>query len=184
VHVVASSHTVTVFARPVLNDVATGISRFTIIDDVFRDRGRPVSLGVLGMNRGLSLSCQEGSAGCCEAGPRRLEAELSACCMAAVSRSPQISSRACRASRFDGSGMLRRSMAAVTTFWLARPKTGGLTARSSAMRRLTSRALSRAPPPCACAARSCSRVHCSRRRFSRSSSTRSCNSQICSSCIP
>jgi uncharacterized protein (DUF3084 family) len=55
-----------------------------------------------------------------------------------VLRSPRISSRARRASGFDGSGMLRRSMAATTTFWLARPKTGGSTARSSMMRRLTS----------------------------------------------
>jgi hypothetical protein len=55
VHVVASSHTVTVFARAALDDVATGISRFTVVGDVLRDRGRPVPLGMLGMNRGLSL---------------------------------------------------------------------------------------------------------------------------------
>jgi hypothetical protein len=55
VHVVASSHTVTVFARVALDDVATGISRFTVIGDMLRDRGRLVPLGILGMNRGLSL---------------------------------------------------------------------------------------------------------------------------------
>jgi hypothetical protein len=32
-----------------------GVSKFTVVDDVLRGRGRPVSLGVLGMNRGLSL---------------------------------------------------------------------------------------------------------------------------------
>jgi hypothetical protein len=53
--VVASSCTVTVFAPPALNDVVTGISRFTVVDDVFTDRGCLVPLGVLGMNRGLSL---------------------------------------------------------------------------------------------------------------------------------
>jgi hypothetical protein len=53
--VVASSRTVTVFAPPALDDVVTGISRFTVVDDALTDRGRPVPLGVLGMNRGLSL---------------------------------------------------------------------------------------------------------------------------------
>jgi hypothetical protein len=53
--VVGSSCTVIVFAPPALNDVVTGISRFTVVDDAFTDRGRLVPLGVLGMNRGLSL---------------------------------------------------------------------------------------------------------------------------------
>jgi hypothetical protein len=44
-----------VFAPPTLDDVVTGISRFTVVDDAFTDRGRLVPLGVLGMNRGLSL---------------------------------------------------------------------------------------------------------------------------------
>jgi hypothetical protein len=52
---VASSCTVTVFAPSVLDDVVTGISRFMIVDDAFIDRGRLVPLGMLGMNRGLSL---------------------------------------------------------------------------------------------------------------------------------
>jgi hypothetical protein len=43
------------FAPPVLNDVVTRISRFTVVDDALTDRGRLVLLGVLGMNRGLSL---------------------------------------------------------------------------------------------------------------------------------
>jgi hypothetical protein len=48
--VVASSCTVTVFAPLVLDDVFTGISRFTVVDDAFMDRGHLVPLGVLGMN--------------------------------------------------------------------------------------------------------------------------------------
>jgi hypothetical protein len=53
--VVASSCTVIVFAPPALDDVVTGISRFTVVDDALMDRGRPVPLGVLEMNRGLPL---------------------------------------------------------------------------------------------------------------------------------
>jgi hypothetical protein len=53
--VVALSYTVAVFARSALDDVASGISRFTVVKDVLRDGDRPVPLGVLGMNRGLSL---------------------------------------------------------------------------------------------------------------------------------
>jgi hypothetical protein len=53
--VVASSCTVTVFAPPALDDVVTSISRFIVVDDAFTNRGRLVPLGVLGMNRGLSL---------------------------------------------------------------------------------------------------------------------------------
>jgi hypothetical protein len=44
-----------VFARAALDDVATGVSKFMVVGDVLRDRGRPISLGVLGMNRGLFL---------------------------------------------------------------------------------------------------------------------------------
>jgi hypothetical protein len=43
------------FAPSALDDVATGISRFTVIGNALRDRDRPVPLGVLDMNRGLSL---------------------------------------------------------------------------------------------------------------------------------
>jgi hypothetical protein len=43
------------FSPPTLNDVVTSISRFMVVNDVFTDRGRLVPLGVLGMNRGLSL---------------------------------------------------------------------------------------------------------------------------------
>jgi hypothetical protein len=53
--VVASSCTVTMFAPPGLDDVFTCISRFTVVDDAFTDRGCLVPLGVLEMNRGLSL---------------------------------------------------------------------------------------------------------------------------------
>jgi hypothetical protein len=53
--VVASSYTVTILVPPVLGDVVTSVSRFTVVDDAFMDRGRLVPLGVLGMNRGLSL---------------------------------------------------------------------------------------------------------------------------------
>jgi hypothetical protein len=53
--VVASSCTVTMFVPPALDDVVTGILRFTVVDDAFVDRDRLVPLGVLKMNRGLSL---------------------------------------------------------------------------------------------------------------------------------
>jgi hypothetical protein len=43
------------FAPLALDDVVTGISRLTVVDDVFTDRDRLVPLGRLGMNRGLSL---------------------------------------------------------------------------------------------------------------------------------
>jgi hypothetical protein len=52
---VASSCTVTMFAPLALNDVVTGISRFMVVDDALIDRGHLVPLGVLEMNRGLSL---------------------------------------------------------------------------------------------------------------------------------
>jgi hypothetical protein len=55
VHVVASSHTVTVLARAALDDVATGVSRFTIVNDGLRGRSHPNPSGRFGMNRGLSL---------------------------------------------------------------------------------------------------------------------------------
>jgi hypothetical protein len=43
------------FARPALDDVVMGISRFTVVDDALMDRGCLITLGVLGMNRGFSL---------------------------------------------------------------------------------------------------------------------------------
>jgi hypothetical protein len=43
------------FAPLALDDVVTGISRFTIVDDALTDRDRLVPLGMLRMNRGLSL---------------------------------------------------------------------------------------------------------------------------------
>jgi hypothetical protein len=43
------------FAPSALDNVVMGISRFTVVDDAFMDRDRLVPLGVLGMNRGLSL---------------------------------------------------------------------------------------------------------------------------------
>jgi hypothetical protein len=52
---VASSCIVTIFTPSMLDDVVMGVSRFTVVDDAFTDRGRLVLLGVLGMNRGLSL---------------------------------------------------------------------------------------------------------------------------------
>jgi hypothetical protein len=48
--VVASSCTITVFAPLALDDVVTGILRFTVVDDALMNRGHPVPLGVLGMN--------------------------------------------------------------------------------------------------------------------------------------
>jgi hypothetical protein len=54
--VVASSRTITTLTPPAFGDVVMGISRFTVVDDAFTDRGRLVPLGgMLGMNRGLSL---------------------------------------------------------------------------------------------------------------------------------
>jgi hypothetical protein len=48
---VASSYIVTTLTPPALVDVVTSISRFTVVDDAFTDRGHLVSLGgVLGMN--------------------------------------------------------------------------------------------------------------------------------------
>jgi hypothetical protein len=53
--VVTSSCTITTLAPPTLREVVTSVSRFTVIDDAFMDRGRLIPLGMLGMNRGLSL---------------------------------------------------------------------------------------------------------------------------------
>jgi hypothetical protein len=54
--VVASSCTITTLTPSALVDVVMGIPRFVVIDDAFTDRGRLVPLGGgLGMNRGLSL---------------------------------------------------------------------------------------------------------------------------------
>jgi hypothetical protein len=52
---VASSCTITMLAPLTLDDVVTGILRFTVVNEAFTDRDRLVPLGVLGMNRGLSL---------------------------------------------------------------------------------------------------------------------------------
>jgi hypothetical protein len=49
-HTVTSSHTVTVFARVVLDDVTTGVLRFVIVSEVLGDRCRPASPGRLRMN--------------------------------------------------------------------------------------------------------------------------------------
>jgi hypothetical protein len=54
-HVVASSHAITVLARVALDDVAMGVSRFAVVGDGLRGRSYPISPGRLGMNRGLSL---------------------------------------------------------------------------------------------------------------------------------
>jgi hypothetical protein len=43
--VVASSHTITTLTPSALVDVVTGISRFTVVDDAFTDRGHLVPLG-------------------------------------------------------------------------------------------------------------------------------------------
>jgi hypothetical protein len=53
--VVALSYTITIFAALALDDVVTGISRLTVVDNAFTDRDRLVPLGVLRMNRGLFL---------------------------------------------------------------------------------------------------------------------------------
>jgi hypothetical protein len=43
------------FAPPALDDIVTGISRFTVVDDAFMERDRLIPLGMLRMNQGLSL---------------------------------------------------------------------------------------------------------------------------------
>jgi hypothetical protein len=43
------------FAPSALDDVVTGLSRFMVVDDAFTDKGSLVPLGLLRMNRGLSL---------------------------------------------------------------------------------------------------------------------------------
>jgi hypothetical protein len=54
--VVASSYTVTTLAPPALGDVVTGVSRFTVVDDAFTDRGCLVFIGhVRDKPRPLSL---------------------------------------------------------------------------------------------------------------------------------
>jgi hypothetical protein len=53
--VVASSCTITMLAPPALDDVVTGVSRFMVVDNALTNIDRHVPLGVLGMNRGLSL---------------------------------------------------------------------------------------------------------------------------------
>jgi hypothetical protein len=55
VHVVASSHAVIVLACAALDDVTTGVSRFTVVGGGLRGRSYPVSPGRLRMNRSLSL---------------------------------------------------------------------------------------------------------------------------------
>jgi hypothetical protein len=62
VHVVTSSHAVTVLARAALDDVATGVSRPTVVSDGLRGESHPDPSGRFGMNRGLSLR----SGGLCE----------------------------------------------------------------------------------------------------------------------
>jgi hypothetical protein len=54
VHVVASSHAITVLARAALDDVAMGVSRFAVVGGGLRGWSYPVSSGRLGMNRGFS----------------------------------------------------------------------------------------------------------------------------------
>jgi hypothetical protein len=39
-----------VFARAALDDVAKGVSRFMVVDDVLRGKGRLILLDMLGMN--------------------------------------------------------------------------------------------------------------------------------------
>jgi hypothetical protein len=54
-HVVASSHTVTVLARAALDDVATGVSRPLVVSHVLGGGSHSDPSGRFGMNRGLSL---------------------------------------------------------------------------------------------------------------------------------
>jgi len=128
--------------------------------------------------------CTEASRSCCtapsvlaEATERIRDAELSACCTVASSRSAYASLRKLRPSGVDGSGMAQIRSAAAVIFWLALGKPRGLPSRPSAMISYwTARPASRAfvPRP-AC---SCSRVRhsfcvCRRSSSSLASSSRS-----------
>jgi hypothetical protein len=55
VYVVVSSHTVTVLACAALDDVAMGVSRFTVVIVGLRGRSHRASSGRLGMDRGFFL---------------------------------------------------------------------------------------------------------------------------------
>jgi hypothetical protein len=116
VHVIASRCAVIASTPTAFVDVFTGVSGLAIVDDVITDTGRFVpSWGGIRMNLGLFL-LSGGLRRLLRCKPRRLEAKLSACCMAAASRKPRISSWAQRASGVDGSDILWRSMAAATMF--------------------------------------------------------------------
>jgi hypothetical protein len=54
-HVVTSSHAITVLARAALDDVATGVSRLMVVSDVLGGGSHSNPSGKFGMNRGLSL---------------------------------------------------------------------------------------------------------------------------------
>ena len=85
------------------------------------------------------LSCRDGAEAHFEVFPRRRDAELLACCTAAVSRRSRSSPWTHRPSKVEGSGIVRSSIAAAVTFWLARLKIGGCSPPSSLlMRWLTS----------------------------------------------
>ena len=70
-----------------------------------------------------------------EASLRRQDAELLACCTAAVSRRSRSSPWTHRPSEVEGSGIVRSSIAAAATFWLARLKIGGYSPSSSLLMR-------------------------------------------------
>jgi hypothetical protein len=123
--VVALRCTVTASTLAALVDVVSCVSRLAIVDDAFTDRGCLVPLRCgLGMNRGLFLLL---------GGLRRLFLGQPAVPRGGTlgllhSRSLEETSNLIAGPTglgVDSSGILRRSMAAVMTFWLARLKTGG-----------------------------------------------------------
>jgi hypothetical protein len=144
--VVASSYTITTLAPSALGDVGTGVSRFMVVDDVFKDRGRLVLLGVLGMNRGLS---PVGRAP--QAAPRQARVALR------QNSRPVAWQRSRGVLGFhhglDGPwGSMAR--ACYEGAWRLRQCSGWLNQKLG----LDCPVLDDAPPPCARATRSCSRV--------------------------
>jgi len=95
--------------------------RLTSVAEAVVHRGALLAFGArAGSGRTeASLSYRGGAVGSSEAPPRRREAELSACCTAAVSRRSRSSPWTHRPSVVEGSGIARASIAAAATFWLA-----------------------------------------------------------------
>ena len=170
VRVVASSGPIVVVVPSPADHIMVTL-RLTSVAEAVVHRGALLAFGArAGSGRTeASLSYRGGAVGSSEAPPRRREAELSACCTAAVLRRSRSAPRTRRPSMVEGSGIARTSIAAAATFWLEQLKIGGCPLPLSLlMRRCTSWALRRALPPSPQPRCSCSRVsrsYCSRSWF-------------------